>query len=147
MIAPVRDGPGGKELEWIAVTDGTHNDSGPQFSPDGNTAYFISQRDGYDCIGAQRLEPATKRPVNEAFGYEYFRDASQKDLDGFWGGDGDLSIARDKIIVSLSSGMSDLDGSRNPGENRGENRVLTGRNLQEDRNHQQIGDPLHLDRS
>jgi eukaryotic-like serine/threonine-protein kinase len=101
MIAPVRDGVAGKEPEWIAVTDGTHNDSGPQFSPDGNTAYFISQRDGYHCIWAQRLESATKRPVGEAFGYEHFHDASQKDLDGFWGGDGDLGIARDKIIFSL----------------------------------------------
>jgi Tol biopolymer transport system component len=95
---PIRDD---KPPEWIAVTDGTHNDSGPQFSPDGNTAYFISQRDGYHCIWAQRLEPATKRPLDKAFGYEHFHDASQKDLDGFWGGDGDLSIARDKIIVSL----------------------------------------------
>jgi DNA-binding winged helix-turn-helix (wHTH) protein/Tol biopolymer transport system component len=102
MIAPVRDGSAGKEPQWIAVTDGTHNDGGPQFSPDGNTAYFISTRDGYDCIWAQRLDPATKRPVGEAFGYEHFHDASQKDLDGFWSGDaGDLSVARDKIIVSL----------------------------------------------
>jgi DNA-binding winged helix-turn-helix (wHTH) protein/Tol biopolymer transport system component len=101
MIAPVRDGAAGKEPEWIAVTDGTHNDGGPQFSPDGNTAYFISQRDGYHCIWAQRLEPETKRPLGEAFGYEHFHDASQKDLDGFWSGDGELSIARDKMIVSL----------------------------------------------
>jgi hypothetical protein len=51
-----------------------------------------------NCPG---LEPETKRPVGEAFGYEHFHDASQKDLDGFWSGDGDLKIARDKIIVSL----------------------------------------------
>jgi Tol biopolymer transport system component/DNA-binding winged helix-turn-helix (wHTH) protein len=102
MIAPLRDGTAGKEPAWIAITDGTHNDGGPQFSPDGNTAYFISTRDGYDCIWAQRLDPATKRPVGEAFGYEHFHNASQKDLDGYWSGDGaDLSIARDKIIVSL----------------------------------------------
>jgi DNA-binding winged helix-turn-helix (wHTH) protein/Tol biopolymer transport system component len=102
MIAPVRDGNGSKESDWIAVTDGTHNDDGqPQFSPDGNTAYFISTRDGYDCIWAQRLDPATKRPVGTAFGYEHFHDASQKDLDGFWSRDADLSVARDKLIVSL----------------------------------------------
>jgi DNA-binding winged helix-turn-helix (wHTH) protein/Tol biopolymer transport system component len=102
MIAPVRDGTAGKEPDWIAVTDGTHNDGGPQFSPDGNTAYFVSKRDGYDCIWAQRLDPATKRPLGEAFGYEHFHDASQKDLDGYWNGDdADLSISRDKIIVSL----------------------------------------------
>jgi eukaryotic-like serine/threonine-protein kinase len=101
MIAPVRDGIAGKEPEWIAVTDGTHNDDLPQFSPDGTMAYFISNRDGYHCIWAQRLDPATKRPIGEAFGYEHFHDASQKNLDGFWSSDGDLSVARDKIIVSL----------------------------------------------
>jgi hypothetical protein len=56
-------------------------------------AYFISNRDGYHCIWAQRLDPATKRPIGEAFGYEHFH--------GFWSSDGDLSVARDKIIVSL----------------------------------------------
>jgi Tol biopolymer transport system component len=101
MIAPIHGGIAGKETGWVPVTDGTHSEGGPQFSPDGNTAYFISTRDGYDCIWAQRLEPATKRPVGEAFGYEHFHDASQKDLDGFWGGDGGLSVGRDKIIVSL----------------------------------------------
>jgi hypothetical protein len=55
-----------------------------------------------DCIWGQRLDPATKRPIGEAFGFEHFHDASQKDLDGLWNGDGaDLSVARDKIIVSL----------------------------------------------
>jgi len=101
MIAPIRNGTAGKDAEWIAVTDGTHSDHGPQFSPDGNTAYFTSTRDGYDCIWAQRLEPATKRPVGQAFGYEHFDNASQKYLDGFWGGDSELSVARDKIIVGL----------------------------------------------
>jgi DNA-binding winged helix-turn-helix (wHTH) protein/Tol biopolymer transport system component len=101
MIAPVRDGTASKEPEWISVTDGLHNDFGPQFSPDGNVAYFISKRDGYGCIWAQRLDPLTKRPMGEAFGYEHFHDASQKDLDGYWGSDADLSVSRDKIIVSL----------------------------------------------
>ena len=42
MIAPVRDGVAGKEAEWIAVTDGQYDDDKPQFSPDGNTVYFLS---------------------------------------------------------------------------------------------------------
>ena len=65
MIAPVHDGVAGKEGEWIVVTDGRYNDDKPQFSPDGNTVYFTSSRDGYFCIWAQRLDPATKRPVGE----------------------------------------------------------------------------------
>jgi len=40
--------------------------------------------------------------VGEAVGYEHFHNSAQKDLAGFWNGDGaDLSVARDKIVVSL----------------------------------------------
>jgi Tol biopolymer transport system component len=102
LIAPVRDGAAGEEAEWIAVTDGTQSNGGPLFSPDGNTVYFTSKRDGYSCIWAQRLAPETKRPVGEAVGYEHFHNSAQKDLAGFWnGGDAALSVARDKIVVSL----------------------------------------------
>ena len=45
----------GRQAEWIAITDGRNNDDKPQFSPDGNTVYFTSTRDGYLCIWAQRL--------------------------------------------------------------------------------------------
>jgi predicted aspartyl protease len=101
MIAPVQEGVATKEDKWIAVTDGTHNDFGPQFSREGNVVYFISTRDGYGCIWAQRLDPVTRQPIGDAFGYEHFHDASQKSLDGYWGSDADLSVSRDKIIVSL----------------------------------------------
>ncbi len=32
------------------------------WSPDGNTLYFHSRRDGFHCLYAQPLEPATKKP-------------------------------------------------------------------------------------
>ena len=106
MIAPVRNGVAGKEAEWTAVTDGRYSDDKPQFSPDGNTVYFTSTRDGYLCIWAQKLDPVTKRPVGEALAYEHFHNSPGRDAASFWGGWGgggfpDLSVARDKMFMEL----------------------------------------------
>jgi DNA-binding winged helix-turn-helix (wHTH) protein/Tol biopolymer transport system component len=103
MIAPVRNGVAGKEAEWIAVTDGRYSDDKPQFSPDGNTVYFTSTRDGYLCIWAQKLDPVTKRSVGEPLGYEHFHNSAGRDGATFWGRDvfPDLSVARDKMFIEL----------------------------------------------
>ena len=109
VTAPVRNGVAGKESEWIAVTDGRYSDDKPQFSPDGNTVYFTSTRDGYLCIWAQRLDPATKRPIGAPVAYEHFhnsmgRDASNPNLQG----DSDLTVARDKILINLPEIREDI---------------------------------------
>jgi DNA-binding winged helix-turn-helix (wHTH) protein/Tol biopolymer transport system component len=104
MIAPVRGGVAGKEAEWIAVTDGQYDDDKPQFSPDGNTVYFLSAaRDGYLCIWSQRLDPVTKRPVGVPIGYEHFHSLAQRERSPYshvlWSSD--LTVARDKMMVNL----------------------------------------------
>ena len=103
MIAPVRNRVAGKEAEWIAVTDGRYNDDKPQFSPEGNTVYFTSTRDGYLCIWAQKLDPMTERPVGEPLGYEHFHNSAGRDAVTFWGVGiyPDLSVARDKLLMEL----------------------------------------------
>jgi DNA-binding winged helix-turn-helix (wHTH) protein/Tol biopolymer transport system component len=100
LIAPVRHGTPGAEAEWIEVTDGQHSDDKPQFSADGNTAYFTSTRDGYLCVWAQKLDPVTKHPLGSPFAYEHFHNSA--------GHDGsnnqiasDMSVARDKILINL----------------------------------------------
>ena len=113
MIAPVRGGVAGKETEWIAVTDGGHYDDKPQFSPDGNTIYFTSTRDGYLCIWGQKLDPATKRPVGEPFGYEHFHNSAGRDAAAFSGPVDyeifpDLSVARDKMLIELPQFRADI---------------------------------------
>lgn len=103
MIAPVRDGVAGKEAEWVAVTDGQYDDDKPQFSPDGNTVYFLSARDGYLCIWSQRLDRVTKRPVGVPSGYEHFHSLAQRNLNPYgqieWLSN--LTVARDKMMVNL----------------------------------------------
>ena len=111
MIAPVRDGVPGKEAEWIAVTDGEYNDDKPQFSPDGNTVYFLSStRDGYICIWAQKLNPVTRRPVGAPIGYEHFHSWAQRDLSPYGQAisASDLTVARDKMLVNLPQFRVDI---------------------------------------
>jgi DNA-binding winged helix-turn-helix (wHTH) protein/Tol biopolymer transport system component len=113
LIAPVRHGSAAPEAEWIAVTDGQHSDETPQFSADGKTVYFTSTRDGYLCIWAQRLDPATKHPLGPPFAYEHFHDsagrAGARNLTG-----SDLSVARDKILINLPQVHSDTWMTRMP---------------------------------
>jgi DNA-binding winged helix-turn-helix (wHTH) protein/Tol biopolymer transport system component len=104
IIAPVRDGVAGKEAEWIAVTDGQYDDDKPQFSPDGNTVYFLSAaRDGYLCIWSQRLDPVTKRPVGVPIGYEHFHSLTQRNLNPYGQTifQSNLTVARGKMMLTL----------------------------------------------
>jgi hypothetical protein len=93
-----RDPPEGS---WIAVTDGTGLDRNCAWSPDGGVLYYISERDGFRCIWAQRLEQASKKPVGAAFPAAHFHSA-RRSLFGL----GDvgaigLSVAPEKLIFSM----------------------------------------------
>jgi hypothetical protein len=94
------------KTEWIAVTDGRNNDDKPQFSPDGNTVYFTSTRDGSLCIWAQRLDPATKHPLGQPPAFEHFHNAAGRAA-AFFGGS-NLSVAHDKILIDLKQVHSDI---------------------------------------
>jgi Tol biopolymer transport system component len=65
-IVPFADGPALSPDQWIAVTDDKSFHDKPVWSPDGNLMYFTSDRDGFRCIWAQRLDPKTKRPTGPA---------------------------------------------------------------------------------
>ena len=100
LIAPVQHGAPAGQAKWIAVTDGRNNDDKAQFSPDGNTVYFTSTRDGYLCIWAQRLDPATKHPLGSPFALEHFHNSEGRAA-AFNQIFSDLTVARDKILINL----------------------------------------------
>jgi hypothetical protein len=60
---------------WIAVTGGDALERDPAWSPDGRFVYFISERDGFRCVWARQLDPATKRPIGDAFAVRHFHSA------------------------------------------------------------------------
>jgi serine/threonine protein kinase len=71
FIARAEDGKPVDHKQWIQVTDGFW-DYHSWWSPDGNTLYFLSQRDGFPCIWAQALDSATKRPTGTARAVKHF---------------------------------------------------------------------------
>lgn len=59
FVAPVELGAA-VSASWIPITDGAGGDRVPDWSSDGNTIYFMSDRDGRPCVWSQTLDPTTK---------------------------------------------------------------------------------------
>jgi Tol biopolymer transport system component len=85
VIAPL-DGPKPiPESAWITIAEAAAGDWA-NWSPDGNTLYFTSTRDGHSCLWGQRIEAGSHRPVGEPFaalhlhGRVYFQPGT------IWGG-------------------------------------------------------------
>lgn len=86
--------------EWIAVTDGENLDDKPRWSPDGNLIYFTSERDGFRCVWAQRLNEITKHPVGEPFSVHHFH-ASRRSLMNVGLGPLEMSVSRNALVFNL----------------------------------------------
>jgi hypothetical protein len=65
-LASVR-APLAPESEWITLAKGPELLLSPRWSPDGRLVYYLSDRDGHECIWAQRVDAATKKPAGEPF--------------------------------------------------------------------------------
>ena len=95
-IAPYRPGNPPPESEWIFLTDGKSQDQYPRWSPDGNTIYFVSDRDGHIAILSQRLDPQTKHPLGKPASLYVFSSSLRFPENMLW-----ISVAQDKIVFSL----------------------------------------------
>ncbi len=107
-IAAFRAGKPIRQQDWISVTDGSTWDDKPRWSPDGNLMYFTSDRDGYRCIYAQQLDPATKTPLeNGLIEVQHFHSARRSmmnvELDRL-----DISVARDRIVLVLGEATGNI---------------------------------------
>jgi dipeptidyl aminopeptidase/acylaminoacyl peptidase len=95
---PDRETP---QSEWIAITDGKQLDRDPKWSPDGNTLYFLADRDGVRGFHAQRLDPATKRPSGPEFEVRMFRSTRRSMMYFSNSGFSAAAVASDKIVFAL----------------------------------------------
>jgi Tol biopolymer transport system component len=110
LISRVRHGVAADENQWVTVTNGQYTDDKPQFSADGKTLYFVSTRDGYLCIWAQRLDPQTKHPIGPPYAFEHFHNAMGHDA-ATWPdliNGADLTIGLDRMLISLPQFQSSL---------------------------------------
>jgi eukaryotic-like serine/threonine-protein kinase len=99
FVAPFRSSGPIPESEWIPITDGVWDDK-PRWSADGNALYFMSERDGFRCIWAQRLDDS-KRLLGGAVPIFHAHDA-RRSLLNVQVGSLELSVARDKIVFNMS---------------------------------------------
>ena len=99
-VAPFRGPVPIEQKEWIPVTDGRAMERYAAWSPDGNTLYFLSERDGFRCIRAQRLDPVSKHPVGPPLDIYHFHQArrSLTSADPVYIG---LQVAVDKAVFAL----------------------------------------------
>jgi Tol biopolymer transport system component len=99
-IAPIRNGLAAGESEWIAITEITERGDKPRWSPDGTLVYYTSERDGFPCIWAQRVDRLTKRPMGLPFAIYHFHTARLSMVPVGYGAL-EMSIAKDKIVLNL----------------------------------------------
>src|SRR5262245_26225403 len=98
-IIPLKGRGTPAENEWRSITSGEFSDDKPRFSPDGNLLYFTSNRDGFVCLWAQRLDPV-KKPIGPAFAIHHFHSARLSMLNLALASL-ELSVAHDKIVFNL----------------------------------------------
>jgi serine/threonine protein kinase/Tol biopolymer transport system component len=106
FIAPFQGTEPGSVSDWISITDGLSFDDTPRWSPNGNYLYYLSQRDGFRCIWAQRLDPTTKRPLDAPTAVQHLHNR-RRSISGVSLASLDLAVTRDKLIFN----MTDLWGS------------------------------------
>jgi eukaryotic-like serine/threonine-protein kinase len=101
FIAALRDATTpAAENEWIPLTGDEGWADKPRWSPDGNLIYFISNRDGFFCLWAQRVAAQTKRPIGAPMSIAHFH-GSRLSVGNVGFAVLGLSVARDKIAFNL----------------------------------------------
>jgi serine/threonine protein kinase len=84
--------------DWIPISSGDQMDRNIAWSPNGAMLYFLSDRDGFRCIWAQRLDPATKHPSGAPFNVVHFHQASRSMVDaGF-----NMAVTADSLVFALT---------------------------------------------
>lgn len=86
--------------DWILLSEEHSWADKPRWSPDGNTMYYVSNRDGFLCLWAQRLDPATKRRSGAPVPMYHFH-GNRLSLDAIGGGLQEIDVASDKIVMNL----------------------------------------------
>jgi hypothetical protein len=102
---PLREKPVDPQ-EWVFICEDDRYLGAPRWSPDGNLLYYLSEKDGRCCIWAQRLDPASKKPLGAPFDVVHFH--SGRHWMNYPFGLGSLSVARDKLVFLLGEHTANL---------------------------------------
>jgi hypothetical protein len=99
-VAPFRGGSPIPEAEWIPITDGKAMDREPRWSPEGDRLYFLSTRDGHNCIWSQQLDSG-KHGAGEPSAVLHLHDA-RRNLEANDTGPIGLSIAAGRLVFAMA---------------------------------------------
>jgi hypothetical protein len=101
-VAPVKDFTSPiPEREWIPISEEGGNREAV-WSPSGRLVYYLSDRDGFRCVWAQRLDPSTGKPAGPVAAVQHFHAAGRSIL-GVGGSPGavGLTVLRDRLVLAL----------------------------------------------
>lgn len=109
FLVPIARFVPASQEDWIPLTDGARWDQSPAFSPDGRRVYFVNRHDGFACIMARNIDPATARPDGPAWTVRHFhsptqtlvRSLSNRGADALW-------AAGDRLFFTLDQRSSDI---------------------------------------
>jgi eukaryotic-like serine/threonine-protein kinase len=59
------------EKEWTLLVDGSNYERQPFWAPSGDLIYFLSERDGFRCIWAQRVDSAARQAIGAPFAAQH----------------------------------------------------------------------------
>jgi dipeptidyl aminopeptidase/acylaminoacyl peptidase len=104
-LVPLHGEKAAPPAEWIYVTEAGPWINKPRWSVNGNRVYYISDRDGFVCIWARHLDPATKQPLGEPKAVVHFHDAHDS-LANVYGLE--MSVARDRLVFNLALGAGSI---------------------------------------
>ena len=104
-IAPLAGSPV-PEKDWILLFEDNHYLGSPGWSPDGNSLYYLSERDGFCCVWVQKLNPKSKKPEGDAQGV-YHAHQTRFALN-FPLGNGTLAVAKDKLAFWMSEAAGNI---------------------------------------
>jgi eukaryotic-like serine/threonine-protein kinase len=105
--APLLSGTVSSYAQWIPVTPDDSWDDKPRWSSTGDLLYFVSERDGFRCLWAQRLDAATKQPVGSRFPLYHFHRAALSMMNTPLSTLG-LAVGRDRMVFTLREATGNI---------------------------------------
>jgi dipeptidyl aminopeptidase/acylaminoacyl peptidase len=103
FLAPMSGDAPVRPERWVPVTESKYFDANPVFSRDGKILYFNSDRDGFTCLWAVRLDPASKTPAGDPHPVKHFHTSPRH-----YSSYPVFTVGPDRIIISLEQVQSDL---------------------------------------